>query len=183
MVLPAEASFLSRRSSMKACQVVLFLVLAAALLGPAESAAHSPSAETYVIFYFGSTDCAYCNMPANIEKIMTIKNEFPKLYPNAGVKFVLVCLDKDIEQGLVFVRKYGLWDEISVGSFYQNELALSYLNTAKIPGLPHIMVFKDIYSKTEKFSVPLIKERRLMVDLIGGTQIEAWISGGYKMAD
>jgi hypothetical protein len=138
--------------------------------------------DTYVVCYFGATNCGYCNIPANIEKIKQIRNEFYKKYLDFNVKYVFVCMDKNIEEGLEFIKKYGgYWDELSIGSFYNNELSLNLLNTMKIPGLPHVMVYKDTYSKKEQFSVPVIKERKLLVDLVGGVQITDWISKGYQL--
>jgi hypothetical protein len=90
-------------------------------------------------------------------------------------------MDKDIEEGLKFIEKYGYWDEISIGAFYNNELALSYLNKTEIPGVPHVMVYKDSLIKKEKVSVPIIKERKLLVDLVGGTQIGDWINSSYLL--
>ncbi len=135
--------------------------------------------EMYVVYYFGATSCGFCNMPENIEKIKRIKIEFSKKYPDFNIKYVMVCMDKDIEAGLKFIEKYGYWDEISIGDFYNNELALSYLNKTEIPGVPHVMVYKDLLIKKEKMSIPIVKERELLVDLVGGTQIGGWISGGY----
>jgi len=43
------------------------------------------------------------------------------------------------------------------------------------------MVYRDTYRKIEQFSVPVITERKLLVDLVGGTQIGDWISKGYPL--
>jgi hypothetical protein len=90
-------------------------------------------------------------------------------------------MDKDIEEGLKFIKKYGYWDEISIGNFYNNELALNYLNQTEIPGVPHVMVYRDLLVIKEKLSIPIIKERKLLVDLVGGTQIASWINEGYPL--
>jgi hypothetical protein len=90
-------------------------------------------------------------------------------------------MDENIEEGLKFIKKYGYWDEISIGKFYNNELALNYLNKTEIPGVPHVLVYKDILIKKEKVSVPIIKERKLLVDLVGGTQIGNWINNDYPL--
>ncbi len=31
--------------------------------------------EGYVVYYFGATDCGYCNVPENIENVKKIKSE------------------------------------------------------------------------------------------------------------
>ncbi len=139
------------------------------------------SIETFVVYYFGATNCGFCNMPENIEKIKKIKTEFSKKYKDSNIKYVMVCMDKNIEEGLRFIKKYGFWDEISIGKFYNNELALNYLNKTEIPGVPHVIVYKDLLIKREKVSVPIIKERKLLVDLVGGIQIGNWIDNVYPL--
>jgi thiol-disulfide isomerase/thioredoxin len=143
--------------------------------------AQDKSIETFVVYYFGATSCGFCNVPENIEKIKKIKTEFSKKYKDSNIKFVMVCMDENIEEGLKFIKKYGYWDEISIGKFYNNELALNYLNKTEIPGVPHVLVYKDILIKKEKVSVPIIKERKLLVDLVGGTQIGNWINNDYPL--
>jgi hypothetical protein len=137
--------------------------------------------ETYVVYYFGATSCGFCNISENIEKIKRIKIEFSKKYADFNIKYVMVCMDKNIEEGLRFIKKYGYWDEISIGNFYNNELALNYLNKTEIPGVPHVMVYGDLLVIKEKLSIPVIKERKLLVDLVGGTQIGNWINNGYPL--
>lgn len=139
------------------------------------------SKEIYVVYYFGATSCGFCNRPDNIEKIKKIKIDFSKKHPNLNIKYVMVCMDKDIKEGLKFIKKYGYWDEISIGNFYHNELALSYLNKTEIPGVPHVMVYKDYLLKKEKFNIFIIKERKLLVDLAGSTQIRKWMDSGYPL--
>lgn len=158
----------------------LGVILVLGLTLPGKVALQQTAKEAFVVYYFGATSCGYCNIPANIEKIKQIRNEFFKKYPDFKTKYVLVCMDKNIEEGLEFIKKYGYWDEISIGSFYDNELALNFLNTTKIPGVPHVMVYKDIYL-IEQFSIPVIKERKLLIDLVGGTQIGNWIDKGYPL--
>ena len=163
---------------------ILYCSLAAcfclALVVPILPGAQDVPKETCVVYYFGATNCGYCNVPENIEKIKQIKNEFYKKYPNFDTKYVLVCMDRNIEEGLAFIKKYGFWDEISIGSFYHNELALNYLNKTKIAGVPHIIVYKDNYEIGE-YSIPVIKDRKLVVDLVGASEITNWISNGYPL--
>ena len=59
------------------------------------------------VFYFGATNCGYCNIQENIEKIKAIKSELPKKYKDEKIKSVMVVFDNDIEEGLKFIEK---WD-------------------------------------------------------------------------
>ena len=136
--------------------------------------------EIIVFYYFASTQFGYCSLPENIEKIKKIKTEFPEKYKKTEIKFVMICLDDNLEKGLKFIRKHGYWDEISIGKSFGNELALNYLNISKIPKVPHILVFKDLH-ETGKWNLPVIKERKLIVDLAGTEQIEEWIQQEYPL--
>ena len=136
--------------------------------------------EIIVFYYFASTQFGYCSLPENIEKIKKIKTEFPEKYKKTEIKFVMICLDDNLEKGLKFIRKHGYWDEISIGKSFGNELALNYLNISKIPKVPHILVFKDLH-ETGKWNLPVIKERKLIVDLAGAEQIEEWIKQEYPL--
>ena len=136
--------------------------------------------EFLVVYYFSATNFGVCQSPEIVGKIKKIKSEFPKKHNNIAVKFVFVCLDKDVESGLKLMNKYGKWDEISIGQAYHNELAMIYLNRSKIPGIPHILVYKDLISKGRWF-IPLIKNRKLLVDLSGVKQISEWMRGDYKI--
>jgi len=160
-------------------KAVDFLILFTICIGFGST--QNKSNEIYVVYYFGATSCGYCNMPKNIEKIKKIRIDFSGKYPDLNVKYVMVCMDEDIDEGLKFIKKYGYWDEISIGNFYNNELALSYLNKTEIPGVPHVLIYRDLLVKKEKLSIPIIKERKLLVDLVGGTQIGSWINDGYPL--
>lgn len=132
-----------------------------------------------VIFYFGATSCGPCNRPEVIESIKKLKTDFPEKHKEYKTKFVMVCMDQDIEEGIAYLEKYGFWDEVSIGSHYQNELVLNYLSKTNIPGVPHILIFKDFYE--EKKSVPVIKERQLITQILGGTQIVEWVQKGFPL--
>src|SRR6185369_13501868 len=69
--------------------------------------------EQYVLLYYGATDCYYCNLPENIHNINTLTETIGNKY--AGVKKVLVCMDKDLKEGLTFINKYdSSWNEITI---------------------------------------------------------------------
>jgi len=136
--------------------------------------------EIMVFYYFASSQFGYCAMPENIKKIKKIKTELCEKYKKTKIKFVMVCLDDNLEKGLKFIMKHGYWDEISIGKSFGNELALNYLNVSKIPKVPHILVFKDLH-ETGKWNLPVIKERKLIVDLAGAGQIEKWIQQEYLL--
>ncbi|NJD22808.1 MAG: thioredoxin family protein [Melioribacter sp.] len=152
--------------------ILIFIVLLTAQLKAQDKK------ENIVLFYFGATSCGPCNETVTINNIKKIKNEFSKVYQEYNIKYVMVCLDRDIKEGLEFIGKYGYWDEISIGSHYNNELVMSYLDKTKIPGVPHIIIFHDEY---EKPSTPVIKTRQALVDLVGSGQIDDWVKNKYSL--
>ena len=136
--------------------------------------------EILVVYYFGATNIGFCVLPENIAKIKEVKADFQKKIKDYKIKFVMVCLDEDIDEGLKFIKKYGFWDEISIGRSYHNELALFSLNKISTPELPHIFVFKDRLSYG-KWKLPVTKRRDLLVDLAGEKRIDEWINKGYPV--
>ena len=161
---------------------ILFSLLVSSALVPAivsfTGKKKYASKEQYVLLYYGATDCYYCNLPENILNINTLTNSIGKKYP--GIKKVMVCMDRDLKEGLTFINKYdSTWNEISIGSFYQNELAYQYLNKTKIPGVPHIMLLKRNYSDDNQYKVPVTTSTDVLVDLVGGNEINKWIKDGF----
>ncbi|MFO7981221.1 MAG: hypothetical protein R6V00_10375 [Candidatus Aminicenantes bacterium] len=136
--------------------------------------------ETLVFYYFASTRFGTSAAPETIENTKKIKIAFSEKYNESSIKFVMVCLNHDFAKALKFIKKHGDWDEISIGKSFANELALNLLNPSEIPKVPHILVFKDQHKKG-KWSLPLIKERKLMVDLAGEEQIQEWVENDYPL--
>ena len=87
--------------------------------------------ERFTIFYFGATSCGPCNRPEVIESIKKLRVQFKNIHSDSETKFVMVCMDTNIEEGLKFIKKYGFWDEISIGSHYDNELVLACLSKTR----------------------------------------------------
>ena len=131
-----------------------------------------------VVYYFGATSCGHSYSEDCINSIKKLRNEFCSVHKEYNVKFVMVCMDTDIEEGLKFIEKYGYWDEISIGSHYKNELVMNYLDKTEIPGVPHVIVFEDIY---ENESTPIIKERNTVVDKVGVAEIKEWVNNNFPL--
>jgi hypothetical protein len=150
------------------------------LLFTASMSGQETAKTRFTIFYFGGSDCGYCNLPANIKNVNKMRSELPKHYKGRAMKFVLVVMDKDIERGLQYIKKYRRWDEVSIGEFYDNELMLEHVNRSKIAGVPHIMVYRDSLA-TDSLNIPTINKRVLLKDLVGGKAIDAWVKDGYPL--
>ncbi|MFA8342676.1 MAG: TlpA family protein disulfide reductase [Rhodothermaceae bacterium] len=134
--------------------------------------------ETIVVFYFGSNSCGFCDNIDLIKSVKKIRTELPNIYPEIKIKFVQVCMDENIEEGIKFLKKYGYWDEISIGSHYQNELVLAYLSKTKIAGVPHLIIYNDKYSNS---STPVIIKRKIILDKVGVKQIVRWVEDKFPL--
>ena len=164
----------------------LLLVLLASPSFCQDSTSHSRSSadslSTIVsVFYFGGSDCTFCVMPKEIASINVLRRELPKMHPEERFKFVLVVMDTDIRKGIGYARKYPKWDEVSIGSFYNNELMLEHVNGTKLPGVPHLLVYRDTLAKRPDFAVPRLCARTLLGECVGGSKIQLWIKDGYPL--
>ncbi len=164
----------------------LLLMFLAALCYGQDTTNHNRASRDSVstlttVFYFGGTDCPFCMDPKEIAKINAVRRNLPKIHPELRFKFVLVVMDTDIAQGIRYMHKYPKWDEVSIGSFYNNELMLAHLNQTKMPGVPQLMIFRDTLAMRHDVSVPLLKGRTLLADFVGGRQIGNWMQSNYPL--
>jgi hypothetical protein len=136
--------------------------------------------EYLVVYYFAATDFGFCTASENIEKIKKIKVDLTTKTKSQRLKFVMVALDENIEDGLKLINKYGTWDEISAGSRFRNELALAHLNRSEIPVVPHLLVFKEVIS-AGKWNIPVVLRRERLADLAGSEQIAGWMEKGCSL--
>ncbi|MCP9290159.1 thioredoxin-like domain-containing protein [Gracilimonas sediminicola] len=136
--------------------------------------------EQLTVFYFGASDCGPCNRPDVIESIDKIRANFDSQHTNYDTKLVMVAMDEDIDTGLKYISKYDEWDEISIGSRYHNENTLAHLNNIMIPGVPHIIIFKDTFEVGD-YGVEIIKNRELVKNILSGEEIVSWVDGEMKL--
>ena len=162
------------------------MIAAAVLLGfsvlPSSPAvAQSESQESYVVFYIGATSCNPCNRPEVIKAVKEIESDFSDVHDEIPAKYVMVAMDKEIDKGISFLKKYGsFWDEVSVGSFYYNEHVLRYLNSQEPPGVPHVFVFRDTYQDA-MHGVDTVEDRTMVKRVMGGEGIVAWVNDGFPL--
>lgn len=155
--------------------IVMLLLFATS----ATLAQKSPT-ERLTVFYFGGSDCPYSMDEKNIANIDKMRAELSEKHNQIPFKFVMVVMDQDIDQGVLFAKKYRPWDELSIGQFYHNELMLEHVNRSAIPGVPHIMIYRDSLV-VGQHNIPTIKQRTLLVDLVGESAISKWIQSGYSI--
>ena len=130
-----------------------------------------------VFYFFGSYDCAHCQDTVLQNRIADINSYLRQTSDSSQYHFVMVCFDKDLQKAVDFTRKFGEWDEISLGARYKNEMSLRLLNRTELPGTPHILVVNETLTARERFkSIPLIENEEIEVDLIGTANILNWIA-------
>ena len=97
----------------------------------------------------------------------------------AGFRAVAVSLDWDPDSALVFLRRFGRWDEISVGGNWVSEAAVRYI-WSDLPGpasVPQVLV---IERQLENESAVAVRGERLVRRLVGTDQIAAWVKSGAR---
>ena len=133
----------------------------------------------YTVMYFGASDCGPCNRKEVIEAIHKLKTQFSKIHKLTEVKFIVVCIDTEIDIGIKFIKKYNDWDEFSIGSHYENEIAMQTLNKTQIPGMPHIIVYKDNIVQVNDCSQ--IDKRETVIEVLGGDKIVEWSKNNFQL--
>ena len=155
--------------------LILLLLFVASI-----SYSQTPSSRRVTVFYFGASDCGYCLHKKHIANIDEIRRELAAKHAPVRFKFVMVVMDDSLEEGYQFAKKYLRWDEIAIGSRYNNELMLEHLNRTELPGVPHIMLYLDSL-QLDSSNIPSIKNRKLLVDLVGETNIDKWVESGFPI--
>lgn len=141
---------------------------------------YSNANETYVIYYFGASTCGVCERPEVISAIDSVRFGFSEIHDDYPVKYVMVVMDKTIIDGLAFVDKYHWWDELSIGGFYRNESVLNTLVYQPQPGVPHLIVYRDVFREIE-FGIRERISRHQITSVVGGDRIVDWVARGYPL--
>ena len=145
-----------------------------------EGAQRGALQDRLVLYYFGSSECPSCNSAENVQAIIQAKERLPEAHPDLLVKFVLVYLDQDFDRAREFAGKHGVWDEISIGSAWYNELAQLYLAESKAPAIPHVLIFKD-WDGFEEGRGHFLKRRQLVGDYMGAQELTEWLKQGFPL--
>jgi len=134
----------------------------------------------YVVYYVGSPSCGICTRDEVVEAVAQIPEGFRSTY-DLPVKFVFVAMSHDIDRGLEFMREHGAWDEISLGARYNNETLLQNFNSEVTAAVPHVMVYKDIYSFDE-YNIPHLEQREKVTNVVDGNNIPRWVNEGFPLS-
>jgi hypothetical protein len=151
----------------------------------AQAAAYTPSYDArtgreVVMVFIGASFCGAHLQPGFPEAIEQAKLGLRRQAQSRGSGFraVGVSLDWEPDSALVFLRRFGRWDEVSVGGNWVSEAALRYI-WSDLPGpasVPQLLVIERQLENGE--TAVSVQGERLVRRLLGTDQIAAWVKSG-----
>jgi len=134
----------------------------------------------YVVIYVASATCGICTKPSVMEAV----SQIPALISRHDVpaRYVFVSMDMLDGEGWKFAKRHGIWDEVSIGGRYYNEVLLSSFNDVEgiTPGVPQVVIYKDEYS-LDALNIPRLKQRVLIKSILGEKGIIRWVQQGCSL--
>jgi hypothetical protein len=105
--------------------------------------------EELVFVYISAEWCGFCSEPESVESVKSLKTMVKSKADSLGIGFLAIgiSLDWEVDTGYQHLKKFGAFDEISVGSNWFGIGGLKYLFD-DIPGrqgIPQILITKRIY--------------------------------------
>lgn len=147
---------------------------------PGPHISYQGSDTVLVVYYIGAASCNFSTRPEVIDAAKTIPEGFRQAH-DRPVKFVFASMDRDIEEGLEFMRKHGEgWDEISIGARYNNETLLRNFNSKVTPGTPHVIVYEDVYS-IDELNIPHLENREKVLNVFGADGVVRWVEESFPL--
>jgi hypothetical protein len=151
----------------------------------AQTAAYAPSYDArtgreVVMVFIGASFCGAHLQPGFPEAIEQAKLGLRRQAQarGSGFRAVGVSLDWEPDSALVFLRRFGRWDEVSVGGNWVSEAALRYI-WSDLPGpasVPQLLVIERQLENGE--TAVSVQGERLVRRLLGTDQIAAWVKSG-----
>jgi hypothetical protein len=143
-----------------------------------------------VVYVFGGSRCGFCQKAETKEAIANVRATLGSKYAATGryrsVRLIGVAVNTDIREGLKYLESMGpaVFDEISVGSGWQNEHVIRRLRQERIaePGMPLVIVVQRHMTAT---LAPLKLEYSAdsVVKVVqGAEEIARWVRAGAELA-
>jgi hypothetical protein len=169
--------------------VVLFLSHYAPMYGQQEdplgaykwkAVPNQSTTDRLVFYYFGASDCAPCIQAENVKAIRGAKEQAARKHPEFVTVSVGVSFDTDYNAGLAFLKKYGEWDEISIGGGFYNQLWLQSAPPSSMAAIPHVLIFldRDGYSQQRYHYTA---KRTLVGEYMDFIALQEWIARGCPL--
>ena len=167
--------------------VVVSLALLTSTAGQAQSAAQfvsstAPVREVAAVF-IGMADCCDALTPDLKGPVDSVRSILRRRAVRANEEFRMigVALDWEPEVGWNYLRQFGAFDEIAVGSnwFGLHPEILMFSGAAVEPSVPQIAIYERTVALGD--AKPVFGQRRILRSLRGRDQIVAWLNAGAPL--
>lgn len=137
------------------------------------------SGEEVVLVFIGASFCGAQRAPGFPAIVERAKRDLARRARAGGRQFRAhaVALDWDPAEAMAFIRHFGAFDEISVGSNWLNDGAVRYIwrDLPSEPAVPQIVV---LVREVEAGGAVRIRGERVARRLLGTEQISRWVDAG-----
>jgi hypothetical protein len=141
------------------------------------------------LIYVSSSECSYCNDPDLITTVYNLKSYLSLFGKENSLNFksIAVGVESNVEKSLQHFSESGFYHEYSVGSGWDNSLALKYIKD-EYKGdqiTPQVVIFLrefDVVKNTNRniFNKGLIREKEIL-RVSGSTNIKNWEKNGFPL--
>ena len=144
-----------------------------------------------VAYVFGGSGCGYCQAPEVKQAFMSLRHALTARYVSSGryssVRIVGVAINTDIREGLGYLESIGsnLFDEVSVGSGWQNEHVIRLIHQQRLaePAAPLVVVVSRPLAATLAPLRLTYGEDSVLKVVWGASGISAWVRAGANLSD
>ena len=142
----------------------------------------NPSGEELVLAFVSSTWCVGNRAPGLHEAIEQAKLTMSQRAVVEGIDFraIGVSLDWPADSGIAYLKEFGEFDEMVVGSNWWNmgAQALIWEDEQTNPSIPQVIIFRREISTTPSFG-----PRHVLKRVEGGDTIVDWVQTGAKLSE
>ena len=139
--------------------------------------------EELVFVVVGSSACRWSNSDQFEKVVREGRTAIQRVADQRGVGFAVMGISQDArpEQGIEYLRRFGRFDEISVGRGWRNAGILKYIY-GDFPGIaatPQVLVLgRTLVREGGQWT---LENERVLIRKIGVTEIDRWIEGGARI--
>jgi hypothetical protein len=181
-----EVGMNTKRRNARCTALSLALILLFTAAGSAEDT-YQPSGEAVegnelAFVYIGATACGPCKLPAVKDAVRRAKVHFARLAAEQKRPFSAtgVAIDTSIDEGLLFLKDVGPFDQVVVGHSWFN-LAVADLvgsDPDGVLGIPQIIIFE----RDQKFVAHrLVTSAPRVLARVPGNAIPTWVDAGAPL--
>lgn len=136
------------------------------------------SGDEFRLIFIGSTKCAYADYPPFAKTVERLKTNVRAVAVRGGLRFSTlgVAVDRNPDDGLRFIRRFGAFDEVAVGGGWLNSIAVAYMwrEHAGTAGIPQVIVIRRRITYQE--SGIAVGQDSVIRRIVGASEIERFAS-------